>query len=62
MNEEGFDGKYVLEKDVLAWMSKVLYGKITRKKLDTARQNEINTSDMMMSTSILYHPESISEM
>jgi vacuolar-type H+-ATPase subunit C/Vma6 len=62
MNEEGFEGKYVLEKEVVNWFFNVPYGQITREKLERQRQREANNSDMMMNTSILYHPESLSEM
>ena len=62
MHEEDFDGKYVPQREVKKWMMNVLPGKITKEKLDDMRQQEVNENDMMQNTSIIYHPESVSEM
>ena len=47
MNEEGFKGQFVAEKEVNGWIYNVLYGQITREKLERQRQQELNNSDMM---------------
>lgn len=62
INEPDFDGVYVRESRVNRWIHRTLEGSITKEKLDKMRQYEVNSSDMMMNTSILYHPESIAEM
>lgn len=62
MHDEEFDGNYVREKEVKKWFLNCIEGKITKEKLDDMRQKEINENDMMQNTSIIYHPESVSEM
>ena len=62
MSDPSFDGKYVRESEVMVWMQKNVYGKITKEKLDNFRVSNLADDDMMMNTSFNYHPESVGEM
>lgn len=62
LSDPSFDGKYVRESEVMVWMQKNVYGKITKEKLDNFRVSNLSDDDMMMNTSFNYHPESVGEM
>ena len=42
MQEPDFDGRYVRETEVQEWITNVVVGRITKKKLDEERNSEVN--------------------
>jgi hypothetical protein len=54
--------KFIEEHEVKRWIMNTVEGKITKEKLDDTRQSEVNDNDMMQSTNITYHTESVQEM
>ena len=56
------DLPYVTKDEALSWLKTRIVGSITKFKLDRQRNDEINDSDILMNTSIVYHTESLLEM
>ena len=44
------------------WINENVIGKITKQNLDDQRMKEVGSLDIMQTTSIIYHVESILEM
>ena len=56
------DFPYIKKEEANEWMTTRIVGSITKFKLDRQRNNEINESDILQNTSIVYHTESLVEM
>ena len=53
---------YIKQENATEWLNTRLIGKITKFKLDQQRVLEINNSDFLQNTNIIYHTESLLEM
>jgi hypothetical protein len=72
MTSEGYDEIYknvvlgnqevIPTEKAEKWIFDNTLGRITKQKLDLCRQKEVNRIDLMMSTLIIYHVESLIEM
>lgn len=61
-NDPDPSAKLIAEKDAYKMIDEVILGKITKINLDRQRVAETNVLDMMQNSSIIYHPESLTEM
>ena len=72
LNEEDYDilfkkkalghTKFIEPKSAELWLNKNLISHPTKEHLDKQREKEINSLDLMQSTNLPYHMESIIEM